>query len=221
MAWAPIGLTGSQGSPVVAFGSQDGGIYLFDVERRVGRELKSRHGGAVEHLRFSPDGAYLLSSASDNQCLLQKTRGDERLFALPGRGLRFSRDGRRFAVASNRDVSVYEISSGQPCYHEQCPVDGVEFSPDGRFLAVGGKAGARLLDAVSLRPVAQFGLDPCGPPAFEPNGRELLTYGLFTQALRWPIAASATKTSVQIGPPRVVWPSSLSSTTLGAASTPL
>src|SRR6202044_2341724 len=34
VAWAPAGQAGSRGSPLVAFGNQDGGIYLFDVERR-------------------------------------------------------------------------------------------------------------------------------------------------------------------------------------------
>lgn len=54
---------------------------------------------------------------------------------------RFSRDGSRVAVSDLRSVAAYDAATGQRLFgaqlvHKICPRDGIDFSPDGRFLAV-------------------------------------------------------------------------------------
>jgi len=85
--------------------------------------------------------------------------------------------------------------------------EGVDFSPDGRWLITGGHHGARLWHAETLRELAYFGLDTCGPASFHPSGREVVTFGVFSQAWRWPLQRTDSYTlRWQLGPARRIIP---------------
>src|SRR5262249_54045876 len=140
-------------------------------------------------------------SGIDQKCILRKIHGDRTLLTLPGRGLRFSRDSARLAVATLDDVAVYQIGAGETCLTHRLPVESVEFSPDGRCLALGGFDGARLFQADTLHLLANLETDHCGPVTFHPHGRELVTFGRFSEAWRWPISPLDAN-SWQVGPPQ-------------------
>src|SRR5262245_15759603 len=66
-----------------------------------------------------------------------------------------------------------------------------EFSPYGNLLATSGVDVVQLYSPATLAHKADLGLDPCGPVAFHPDWRSLVTFGAFSHAQRWPLSASA------------------------------
>lgn len=206
IVWSPPGLTGNDGVERLLIGNRAGQLYQWFPAFGRGFRLLGQHVGPVEHLCVSPDGKYLASFGEDQQCVLRKIPGDMVLQTMRGRALRFSRDGERFVVATPTELITYRLVGGQTCLSHRVPVEGIEFSPDGRWLGLGGFFGATLLDAQTLHHVAQFGLDHCGPVSFRPNGSELVTFGQLSHAWRWPIAAQEGAAPRRIGPPTRVLP---------------
>ena len=51
--------------PIVASGSDDGSVRLWDYETMQLYETFREHAGAVSHISFNSDGNYLASSSSD------------------------------------------------------------------------------------------------------------------------------------------------------------
>jgi WD40 repeat protein len=117
----------------------------------------------------------------------------------------FSPDGRFFATAAKREVSIYEIATMQECaslplsWHvDSFPV----FSPDSKTLAAGGVyVPAGWLDAVRTGPEVklwdiaaseeQVTLRWCGKPVFSPDGKTLATQGMMGNTIQlWDLPAS-------------------------------
>jgi WD40 repeat protein len=194
----------------VAFGEVHGAVYLWDVEARAGRYVAGRHGGRVLNIAFGPGGTRFATSADDHETRVWDCRTGGELQRLRGRLIRWAADG-RLAVADDRKLTVYEPVGGQLA---TAPVLAAtaEFSPDGRWLAASSAGGVELFAGDTLAPVANLGLDECGPPAFRPDGGELLTFGRFSHVQRWPLAAG---NPARLGPARP-YPLDFQSKLLGA-----
>ncbi len=170
-------------------------------ETHTGHFLSGRHyGGKVVGIQMIANDRWLTSWGQDNTTLLWDRDRDQPALTLTGRLLRGPADGRRLAVVLDQQFHVREWTASV-CRIRRLPEKYAEFDPAGRWLAVAGFGGVQLLDTDTLQTRAELGLDPCGPPAFRPDGKELITFGLFSQAQCWPIEPDGTGRPTRIGPP--------------------
>jgi serine/threonine protein kinase/DNA-binding SARP family transcriptional activator len=155
------------------------------VERTLfGHELE------VSGLAFSRDGRLLASGSVDTVVRIWEVDSGQELHALTGFedmvfGLDFDPAGQRLAAGSwDGTVRIWDVSTGveqmvlvmplppEPGRVTDSYIDDVEFSPDGQFLAVGGRTQVIVWDLATEQPWLVF---PQGSDdvTFSPNGRLL------------------------------------------------
>ena len=147
----------------------DGRVLVWDLRSGEVRETLTGHTGAVNHLKVSDDGRTLYTAGLDGRIIVWDIAGDRRL-ARPFRGgrsdsgkvsCRRSRSARpagRFAAGPPRRRRAPARRAHAAPARATCrgsrtdAVLAVEFSPDGRSIAVTGEAGTvELRDASSGR----------------------------------------------------------------------
>jgi WD40 repeat protein/transcriptional regulator with XRE-family HTH domain len=109
------------------------------------------HAGPVFDAAFSSDGMQIATSGADGDVKLWNARSGAELLSLPVkegaflRGVAFSPDGKRLAVAGNFGLSVAKIwdaVTGKEIFRgpagDTNSLYDIAFSPDGRFAATGG-----------------------------------------------------------------------------------
>ncbi|KIX00631.1 uncharacterized protein Z518_09696 [Rhinocladiella mackenziei CBS 650.93] len=124
---------------------------IFDLED-MSNVTELEHGSAddadlfVRSVCFSPDGKFLLTGAGDLTLRLWEVETHQLKRAIPGYSMdiyavAFSQDGRIFASASgDGDILLYDCDTGSNISrftHDEGATS-VSFSPDGRYVAVGG-----------------------------------------------------------------------------------
>jgi WD40 repeat protein/uncharacterized caspase-like protein len=172
---------------ILASGSQDNTIKLWDVAS--GRELRtlSGHTNWVRSVAFSPDGRILASASKDTTIKLWDVASGRELRTLTGHAaevssIAFSPDGRALASGSwDQTVKLWDVASGQlmrSLSGHSTWILSIAFSPDGHILA-SRDAGetARLWDVTTGRALRSFnGRFKTGffaSIAFSPDGRIL------------------------------------------------
>jgi WD40 repeat protein len=144
------------------------------------------HSGTGD-VRFSPDGATLVTSANGGKVLLWdvatwKVRGSLPGFTAGAFRFAFSPDSRLLAVGARADNSLrlWDVSSLKELanLHVGNPVYGLAFSPDGTRLAAGCRDNTiRLIDVASRQEVAELRghTDYVHAVAWSPDGTRLVS----------------------------------------------
>jgi WD40 repeat protein len=134
---------------LLASGSDDQTVILWDV--RTGERVRTLtgHTGPVRSVAFSPDGRLLASGSEDQTVILWDVGTGERVRTLTGhtgpvRSVAFSPDGRLLASGSwDQDGDpvgcAHRGAGADPGTGHTDAVRSVAFSPDGRLLASGSE----------------------------------------------------------------------------------
>ena len=186
---------------ILAGGSIDGTVALWDVaSRRIITTLEG-HTRRVNSVAFSPDGDLLASGSGDRTVRLWDVASQREIAALEGHtrpihSVAYSPDGDLLASASwESTVRLWDVASRREIAalegHSEW-VDQVAFSPDGDLLASASRDGTvRLWDVASRREIAALEghSEWVDQVAFSPDGDLLASGGRDGTVKLWDVAS--------------------------------
>ena len=144
---------------ILASGSADGTIKLWDINTGECRTTLTQHNGSVYSVHFSPDGRILASGSEDHTVKLWDISSGKCLKTLRGHSkkvysVRFRADGRTLASSGeDRIIKLWNIDTGE-CLRtllgHQSQVWAIAFSPDGsKLISSSDDQTARLWDVAT------------------------------------------------------------------------
>ncbi len=174
---------------LLASGSSDNTIHLWDVTTGRSVRLLTGHKSQVFSVAFSPNGAMLASASGDHAVKLWDVAGGRAPVTFAGHtdkvfSVAYSPDGNTLASASkDKTIKLWKVAAGSELLTltgHTAPVMTVAFSPDGQMLASGSEDGTiRLWDVATGREIRSM-LAHAGmihAVAFSPDGRTLASAG--------------------------------------------
>ncbi len=185
---------------MLASGSIDSTIRLWDVATGRLTATLEGHTGHVWSVAFSPDGRMLASGSIDSTIRLWDVATGRSTATMQGHtdgvfSVAFSPDGRMLASGSgDSTIRLWDVATGRLTATLQGHTDevfGVAFSPDGRMLASGsGDSTIRLWDVGTGRSTATLEghTDEVGRVAFSPDGRMLASGSIDGTIRLWDVA---------------------------------
>lgn len=132
---------------LVAWGEDDGGIYVYDVATRTTRPFRG-HRDAVQCVSFSADGAKLASTSADRTVRVWDLASGH-VDVLEGdtdwtKRVEIAPDGRLLASSSlDRTIRVWDLATGdaQILLGYANPIETLKFTPDSRALVTADNQG--------------------------------------------------------------------------------
>ncbi len=122
------------------------GLCLRLIDLKTGRETCIPKANRASHLSVSPDGKWVALATEDQTRLVEKATGRVAHQFSGGEKVQFTPDGGRVVLSARGKLFVRDTATGRllggPTEDRQ--FDDARFSPDGRRMAVGNKAGQRL-----------------------------------------------------------------------------
>ncbi len=201
-ALSPDGSTIAAGGNT-AFDGENHALYLFDRASGALRDGGTLSGleAQVQQIAWSPDGGLVAVGLRQQGVRLfgrdLKYKGGDEEYNDAIYGIDFDPQGRRMAVASlDGFIRLYEFAAGGMRRVARKGLEAapyaVAFSPDGKTLAVGYAAGARvdLLDAQSLERISSLRFEAkgnLGRVAWSHDGRYLFAAGTASRKGRFPV----------------------------------
>lgn len=191
-------LAASPDGRLLASGSADSTVRIWDAE--TGHELRvlSGHSAIVNAIAFSPDGHILASGSYDHSIKLWDVTTGKELRTIvahddPVVSVAFGPDGQWLASASWSGIKIWDTSTGgalRDLSDRRRAVSPVVFSRDGKIFASSNPGGSILLrDANSGRKLHEFSSPAhVDAVAFSPDGRLLATAG--KEIIVWEVASS-------------------------------
>jgi RNA polymerase sigma factor (sigma-70 family) len=175
---------------MLASGSGDTSIYLWNPA--TGQQIRRLDGHKhwVRSVAFSADGKLLASGSEDKTVALWDPATGQRLRQLAGhdhgvRSVALSRDGKVLASGSEHLVLLWDPATGKPIPHQagKLAFDAISmaFSPDGKYVAVGGGHGSFETHVIELATGKEIGRCPhkdgIWSVAFSPDGKMVASVG--------------------------------------------
>lgn len=193
---AVFGVAFAPNSTMVASGSWDRSVRVWQLGASRPRLVLEEHRGAVNSVAFSPNGKLLASASHDRLVRLWQVGDGTLRNTLHGHSdavfsVAFSPNGRLLASAgTDQTIRLWRVADGALVYSlsvQGGAIFSVVFSPDGRLLASGDYGRAvriwRVADGAPLH-VAAGHAEGVTSLAFSPNGRNLLS-GSFDATVRF------------------------------------
>ncbi|HKS40211.1 MAG TPA: hypothetical protein VJX74_06320, partial [Blastocatellia bacterium] len=194
---------------LLASGSLDKTIKLWDVASDKPLNTLQGHSGTVSSVAFSPDGKLLASGSWDKTTKLWDVASGKLLNTLQGHSayvysVTFSPDGKLLASSSlDKTIKLWDVASGKLLNTLQGHsgyVYSVTFSPDGKLLASGSLDNTvKLWDVASGRLLnsLQGHSDSVSSVAFSPDGK-LLASGSWDNTIKlWDVASDKPLNTLQ------------------------
>lgn len=164
------------------------------------RAVLTGHKDDVWLVRYSADGARLLSASIDGSCRVWDTRTGKLLATLPAgtdgqsASASFSQDGRRVATGSlDGAVFIWDADTGmlkaRLTDHHPSSASDVALSPDGRFVAAAAGDAAYIwgMETERLLSTMTGHSDKITSVAFSPDSRRLVTTSADRTAMVWDV----------------------------------
>ncbi len=141
---------------LIASGTVDGRVWVWDVRTMSRRHSIGCGGGAVVSIVFMSDGRRIVTGTWDGTVKIWDTSCAEKQLVLRGHGedaklVSFSPDGQRVASITNSAIlRIWDVKSGREVANTHCKeitVRELGYSDDGRRIIVRGNDGSLVCDA--------------------------------------------------------------------------
>ena len=197
----------SPNSKILASGSRDNTIKLWDVTTGIEKMSLVGHSSEVTSVMFSPDGKTLASGSNDKTIKLWDVKTGIEKMSLVGHSsevtsVMFSPDGKTLAsTCSYGSIKLWDVVSGERIRSLPGHVGSftsLAFSPDGKTLACGYPYSIKMRDVTSGEvkgsfPVKNYSVDSV---AFSPDGDTIAIAGYAGPIKLWDVASGKVKGSV-------------------------
>lgn len=187
--------TFSPDSRLVATSGADRTARIWEAQTGLAVSQPLRHTHSVVQVSFSPDSRYVITSSHDHSARVWEARSSELLLALPHNGFvrfsGFSPNGHQILTAGQDNTAkLWEIAGTRslvpPMEHGRMAIDGIAFSPNGKFIATAGGPTAALWDAWSgARHASLSHTGLVKFVSFSPDSRLVVSAGRDRTAVIW------------------------------------